>query len=66
MNANGRECWPPRGSRKHRSRDERDGGRDCLELMELARSDASVLEETLLEMGISEALDKFPDGEERK
>ena len=41
----------------------RDGGRDCVELMELARSDASVLEEALRAMGFTEANDNFPDGE---
>ena len=52
---------PGRG--KKRFKHFRDGGRDCVELMEQARSDASVLEEALRAMGFTEANDNFPDGE---
>jgi hypothetical protein len=48
-----------RGKCKH----DRDGGHDCVELMELARIDASVLEVALGAMGFTEADDNFPDDE---
>ncbi len=41
----------------------RDGGRDCVELMERVRSEPLELELALLAMGFSEAQDNFPDEE---
>lgn len=52
---------PRRWKRGHR--DDRDGGRDCVELMQLARCRADVLEEALGAMGFSEVNDNFPEGE---
>jgi len=48
---------------KRGHRDERDGGRDCVELMQLARCRVDVLEEALGAMGYGEANDNFPNGE---
>jgi hypothetical protein len=54
---------PRRWKRGHRN--DRDGGRDCVELMQLARCRVDVLEEALGAMGYSEADDNFPEGVER-
>lgn len=48
---------------KRSQRNVRDGGRDCVALMQLARCRADALEEALAEMGFTEANDNFPDDE---
>ena len=64
MNTDG-QGWEPQRRGKKGFKYYRDGGRDCVELMELARSEASVLEEALGAMGFNEANGNFPDGEAR-
>lgn len=64
MNTDG-QGWEPQRRGKKGFKHYRDGGRDCVELMDLARTEPLELELALLAMGFSEAQDNFPDGESR-